>query len=111
MLAQRARRIELDLYGRTDHVRLTDTEARVYTAPDRPLRIVAVEPLIGGRPSQAFYSTCFDADAQQVLIWYAMRWSIEVTFHDAKQHLGFEQPQGWSRQVSRTHRPDGDAAV
>ena len=111
MLAQRARRIELDLYGRTDHVRLTDIEARVYTAPDRPLRIVAVEPLTGGRPMQAFYSTCHNADAQQVLIWYAMRWSIEVTFHDAKQHLGFEQPQGWSRQVSRTHRPDGDAAV
>ncbi len=111
MLAQRARRIELDLYGRTDHVRLTDIEARVYTAPDRPLRIVAVEPLIGGRPMQAFYSTCHNADAEQVLTWYAMRWSIEVTFHDAKQHLGFEQPQGWSRQVSRTHRPDGDAAV
>ena len=32
-----------------------------------------------------------------------MRWALEVTFHDAKQHLGFEQPQGWSRQaVQRT---------
>jgi len=93
----------LDFYGRTDRARLTDTEARVYTATDRPLRIVAAEPLIGGRPMQAFYSTCHNADAQQVLIGYAIRWSIEVAFHDAKQHLSFDQPQGWSHQaVERT---------
>ena len=38
-----ARRIDLDIYGRTDRVRVTDAEARVYAAPDRPLRIVAVD--------------------------------------------------------------------
>jgi len=28
---------------------------------------------------------------------------VEVTFHDAKQHLGFEEPQGWTRKaVERT---------
>ncbi len=103
MLEQHARRIDLDIYGRTDRVRVTDAEARVYAAPDRPLRIVAVEPLTGGRTTQAFYSTVHDASAEQVLTWYAMRWAIEVTFHDAKQHLGFEQPQGWSRRaVERT---------
>ena len=32
-----------------------------------------------------------------------MRWSLEVTFHDSKQHLGFEEPQGWTkRAVQRT---------
>src|ERR1700685_4611457 len=32
-----------------------------------------------------------------------MRCSIEVTNHDSKQHLGFEEPQGWSRRaVERT---------
>jgi len=100
---QRGRRVTLNIYGRADRVRLVDTEARVYAAPQRPLRIVAVEPLTGGRGRQAFYSTANDASAQQVLAWYAMRWSVEVTFHDAKQHLGFEQPQGWSRKaVERT---------
>ena len=103
MLKQHARRMDLDIYGRTDRVRVTDTRARVYAAPDRPLHIVAVEPLARGRTAQAFYSTVHDATAEQVLTWYAMRWSIEVTFHDAKQHLGFEQPQGWSRRaVERT---------
>ena len=69
----------------------------------KTLRVVAVDPLTGGRPRQAFYSTCADASAEEVITWYAMRWSVEVTFHDSKQHLGFEQPQGWSRRaVERT---------
>jgi len=52
---------------------------------------------------EAFYSTVVDATAEQVLTWYSMRWSAEVTFHDSKQHLGFEDPQGWSEDaVQRT---------
>ena len=75
----------------------------MHSAPARPLRVVAVEPLLGGRTRQAFYSTCSDADAEQVLSWYAMRWSLEVAFHDSKQSLGFEEPQGWTRRaVERT---------
>ncbi len=32
-----------------------------------------------------------------------MRWSLEVAFHDSKQSLGFEEPQGWTRRaVERT---------
>jgi hypothetical protein len=103
MLQRRVGRACLDIYGRRDRVRLADTVARVYAAPQIPLRVVAVEPLTGGRKQQAFYSTCFEATAIEVLTWYAMRWSIEVAFHDSKQHLGFEEPQGWSRRaVQRT---------
>ena len=41
--------------------------------------------------------------ADQVIRWYAMRWSVEVSFRDSKQCLGFEEPQGWSRKaVERT---------
>ncbi len=44
-----------------------------------------------------------NATAEQVLTWYASRWSVEVTFHESKQHLGFEEPQGWTRRaVERT---------
>jgi hypothetical protein len=103
MLADRAQRRTLQIYGRRDKVRMVDRVARVYAIPDRPLRIVAVEPLIGGRRIQAFYSTRYDASAEQVLIWYAMRWSIEVAFQSGKTHLGFEEPQGWTRPaVERT---------
>lgn len=92
-----------NLHGRQDKVRLCDTVAYVYAAPDRPLRVVAVEPLTGGRPRQAFYSTCHEASAKQVLCWNALRWSLEVAFHDSKGSLGFEEPQGWTRRaVERT---------
>jgi hypothetical protein len=103
MLTQRARRIALDIYGRRDRVRLCDCQARWHCMSGLPLRVVAVEPLTGGRSIQAFYSTCHEATAVEVLQWYASRWGIEVAFHDAKTHLGFEEPQGWSRNaVQRT---------
>ncbi len=103
MLTGRASRRTLNIYGRHDKVRMTDCVARVYAVPDRPLRIVAVEPLTGGRKIQGFYSTRHDAFGEQVLVWYAMRWSIEVAFQSSKTHLGFEEPQGWTRRaVERT---------
>jgi hypothetical protein len=103
MLAERATRMELKLYGRRDRVRLCDCVGHVYAAPERPLRVVAVEALSGGRGQQAFYSTAWEAAAVDILSWYAWRWSIEVAFHDSKQSLGFEEPQGWTRQaVERT---------
>jgi hypothetical protein len=103
MLAGRCRHVRLDIYGRSEDARLADQVARVHAAPERPLRVVAAEAVKGGRGQEAFYSTCSDATAEQVIAWYAMRWSIEVTNHDSKQHLGFEQPQGWTRRsVERT---------
>jgi hypothetical protein len=104
MLNERgATRVELAMYGRRDRVRLCDTVAHVHAAPKRPLRVVAVEALTGGRGRQAFYSTCWQASAVDVLTSYARRWSIEVAFHDSKQSLGFEEPQGWTRRaVERT---------
>ena len=103
MLTDRARRRTLNIYGRRDKVRTVDTVACAYAVPTRPLRVVAVEPLTGGRRVQAFYSTRSQASPEQVLIWYATRWSIEVAFQNSKTHLGFEEPQGWTRRaVERT---------
>jgi hypothetical protein len=103
MLVGRCRRVRLSIYGRSETARLADQVARVHAAPERPLRVVAAEAMKGGRGQEAFYSTCHEATAEEVIAWYAMRWSIEVTNHDSKQHLGFEQPQGWTRRsVERT---------
>ena len=103
MLQQRVSRQELTIYGRRQKMRVCDAQAHVFAVPDRPLRVVAVEALSGGRGQEAFYSTCHTATAIEVLTWYSWRWSIEQTFHDSKQHLGFEEPQGWSRRaVQRT---------
>jgi hypothetical protein len=103
MLAGRCRRLTLDVYGRRDRSRVAEAVARCHAAPGRPLRVVAVEPLTGGRKPQAFYSTCPDDTAEAVLTRYACRWSIEVANHDAKGQLGFEQPDAWTRAaVGRT---------
>jgi SRSO17 transposase len=103
LLAGRCRRVTLDIYGRREQARVADQIGHVHAAPTRPLRVVAVEALKGGRGQEAFYSTRANATAEQVIGWYAMRWSIEVTNHDSKQHLGFEEPSGWSRRsVERT---------
>ena len=103
MLQGRCRRLKLWIYGRKDRVRLAEAKACVYAVPDRLLKVVAVEPLSGGRTMQAFYSTATNATAEEILGWYAARWSLEVTFHETKQHLGFAEPQNWTRQaVERT---------
>lgn len=103
MLAGRARRIELKIYGRRQRARVCDALAHLYHVPERVVRVVAVEALHGGRGREAFYSTCCHASAEQVLSWYSWRWSIEQTIRDSKQHLGFEEPQGYTRlAVGRT---------
>ena len=103
MLAGRAQRRCLQIYGRHDRVRLSACQAVWQGDLNRLLRVVAVEPLSGGRPIQAFYSTDASATAEQLLTRYARRWAIEQTFQETKSHLGFEQPQGWTRRsVERT---------
>ena len=103
MLQTRSRRITLDIYGQRDRSRVAQQAAYLYAMPDRPIRMVAVEPLTGGRRTQAFYSTQSAAPAEQVLTRHAMRWSIEEAFQNSKGHLGFEEPPGWTRRaVERT---------
>ncbi len=63
---QQARRLTLELYGRQDKVRVVEAVAHWYAVPQRPLKIVVVEPLTGGRPVQAIYSTVTDEPANLV---------------------------------------------
>ncbi len=36
---------------------------------------------------------------------YRARWNTEVSFHDSKTHLGFEEPQGWTRRAAERTAP------
>jgi hypothetical protein len=105
MLEGRCRKLALDIYGRRDTSRVAECVARCYADPARPLKVVAVEPLTGGRRDQAFFSTCPDDTAQMLLTRFACRWPIEVTYHDSKGQLGFEEPQGWTRCAVRRTAP------
>lgn len=108
MLDGRCDRLDVELYGRPHPLRVATCVACLYTVPERQLRLVATEPLSSsGKPRPKhrafYYSTATDADAVRVLQWYALRWTIEVAFHDAKQQMGFGQAQGWSEPaVQRT---------
>ena len=103
MIKNRAQRLELKIYGRKHKMRVVDCRARLRFLVDRPVRVVVIEPLKKSRKCEAFFSTCANATAVEILTWYSWRWSIEVTFHDSKTHLGFEEPQSWTgKAVERT---------
>jgi hypothetical protein len=41
--------------------------------------------------------------AQQIVAWFALHWQLEVTFHEARTHLGVETQRQWSdRAIART---------
>jgi hypothetical protein len=111
MLEGRCRHLTLEIYGRKDKSRLAECVARVHAAPGRPLKVVAVEPLTGGRRPQAFFSTRADDTAEAVLTRYAARWSLEVSFHDAKGQLGFGRAPRLDEASGATDGTAGDAAV
>ena len=68
-----------------------------------PLRwVLARDPLGEFRP-QAFLCTDLDAEPAEVLSWFVRRWATEVTFAEARRHLGVETQRQWSdRAVVRT---------
>jgi hypothetical protein len=102
------RRLILSLYQlRPYHIRLAEVEGRFYRTPDRPVKVVAVEHLRGGRGREVFYSTRTDAQVEQILQWFSRRWSIEVTFHECKQHLGVDEPENRTREAVRRTAPTG----
>lgn len=59
----------------------------------------------GKRKDEAFFCTDVGVDASFILETYARRWTLEVTFHDAKQYLGFEDPQSQTVQAVRRTAP------
>jgi hypothetical protein len=110
MLDGRCGRLEFDAFGLRGSYRVASCLACLYAVPGRLLRVLATEPLArGGRPRPkeraAFYSTCTGATAEEVLAWYARRWSVEVTFRDAKQELGCGQPHGWTMNAAERSAP------
>ena len=106
--AKGLRRLLLSLYqGRPYRVRLDAMEGRFYRPPHRPVKVVAVEHLRGGRGREVFYSTRTDVEAEPILQWFSRRWSIEVTFHECKRHLGIDEPENRTREAVRRTAPTG----
>jgi hypothetical protein len=87
------------IYGRTVTAQVFDCRALWYVAlRDHPVRLVVVRDPAGTRKDEAFCCTEGGAPAHFVLEAYARRWTLAGTVHDAKQYLGFGDPQ---RQAAR----------
>jgi hypothetical protein len=96
--------LPLTLYGRRVSPLVFGVTALWYGAlRDQPVRIVVVRDPSGRRRDEAFFCTDLHVGAAFILEGYARRWTLEVSFHDQKQFLGFEDPQQQTeRAVART---------
>ena len=74
-------------------------DALWHTASQKPLPIrwVLVRDPLGNLDPRAYFSTDLNASPLQILAWVIMRWGIEVTFEEARAHLGFESQRQWSK--------------
>ncbi|HET9451507.1 MAG TPA: transposase [Aggregicoccus sp.] len=92
------------LYGRTQRVQVQAFQAQWYRVTGaRLLRVVVVRTGAGTRPFRTFFCTDAGLSAREVLETYALRWSLEVTFRELKQLLGFADSPARKRQsVLRT---------
>jgi hypothetical protein len=60
------------------------------------IRWVLVRDPHGEYDPQAFLSTHVDHTPRQILTWCVRRWRMEVTFEEARAHLGMETQRQWS---------------
>jgi hypothetical protein len=64
--------------------------------PPVPIRWVLVKDPEEEFKPQALLSTNLESDPVEMLEWFVRRWQIEVTFEEARAHLGMETQRQWS---------------
>jgi len=84
--------------GTTRSVELASGTAVWYHSakPVVPLRWVLIRDGEGKFEPQALLSTDQTATAVQIVEWFVLRWQVEVTFEEARAHLGVETQRQWS---------------
>jgi len=71
-----------------------------------PLRWVLLRDPQGEFATQALLlCTDLEADPEKVVCWFVTRWQLEVTFQEARRHLGFETQRQWSELAIRRTTP------
>jgi hypothetical protein len=64
--------------------------------------VLVVDPTNRHAPL-AVFSTDLDLPPEQIVTWFVQRWNVEVTFEEARRHLGVETQRQWSdRAIVRT---------
>ena len=71
--------------------------------PVVPVRWVLVRDPEEKFDPQAFLCTRLETEPVQMLEWFVHRWTVEVTFEEARAHLGVETQRQWSdKAIART---------
>jgi hypothetical protein len=95
-----------DWYGEAERaVDITSGTAVWYHGglPVVPIRWVLVRDPAGRFEPQAFLCTDPGGEPVQILKWFVLRWRLEVTFEEARVHLGLETQRQWSdKAIART---------
>lgn len=99
------KKLKVILYGKEHELEFV-TGTSLWHTPGKdpvPLRWVLVRcPEDSFRPA-AFFSSDTHVSAKQIIVWFCLRWNIEVTFEELRAHLGFETQRQWSdRAIERT---------
>ena len=92
-------RVSVAWYGGTRRmVELATGTALWYHSglPAVPIRWVLIRDPLGKFEPQALLSTDLSVAAQQIVEWFVLRWQLEVTFEEARAHLGIETQRQWS---------------
>jgi hypothetical protein len=105
MLQKRGRVYNIELYGKTQRMKIVEQVAYWHSAPKKKLRVIVVQPVSGNSPAQAFYSTEWRDCGLKMVVRYTFRWSIEEMHQGAKTGLGFEEAQGWSELAVKRGAP------
>jgi len=73
--------------------------------PPEPLRWVLIRDPPGSVPTQALLCTDLPVAPAPILAWFVQRWPLEVTFEEARPHLGLETQRQWSAAAIRRTTP------
>lgn len=73
--------------------------------PPVPLRWVLIRDPQGHFATQALLCTDPTVPPMQILAWFVHRWQLEVTFEEARRHLGLETQRQWSAAAIRRTTP------
>jgi len=93
------RKTEIDWYGGRKYTIEYVTGKSLWYTPGfdpLPIRWVLVRDPAGKYKATAFLCTDLTADPLQILHWFILRWNVEVTFEEARAHLGLETQRQWS---------------
>jgi hypothetical protein len=74
-----------------------------YGKPPVPIRWVLVRDPQGEYETVCLLCTDQSIAPHQIVEWFVMRWQVEVTFEEARRHLGVETQRQWSdKAIART---------